>query len=148
IRNPLRRIAEELRRPQVASSLIVEGLALVILGELSRLLRQPRPSLSASGGLANWRLHLIEGLVAADQPPPTGGALAAACQMSPRHLMRAFRNETGQTLGAYIGQASMERAKRLLSETETPVAAVGSQVGFARPAAFSAAFRRHTGATP
>jgi AraC family transcriptional regulator len=148
IRTPLRRIADELRQPKVASRLIVEGLSLVILGELSRLLQQPRPNLGASGGLANWRLQLIEGMVAADRRPPTVGELAAACQMSPRHLMRAFRNETGQTLGAYVGRAAMERAKRLLGETEIPVAEIGARVGFANPAAFSAAFRRHAGATP
>jgi AraC family transcriptional regulator len=148
IRSPLRRIAEELRSPDVASTLIVEGLSLVILGELSRLLHQRRPNLGASGGLASWRLALIEQRVLADQPPPALAELAAACQMSARHLMRAFRIETGQTLGAYVASTTIERAKQRLEETDTPVAAVGAQAGFTNPAAFSAAFRRHTGATP
>jgi AraC family transcriptional regulator len=148
IRSPLRRIADELRSPNVASALIVEGLSLVILGELSRLLHQRRPNLGASGGLASWRLTLIEQRVQADRPPPLVAELAEACQMSARHLMRAFRNETGQTLGAYMASAAMERAKRRLEETDAPIAAVGAQAGFTTPAAFSAAFRRHTGATP
>jgi AraC family transcriptional regulator len=148
IRGPLRRIAEELRSPGVASALIVEGLSLVILGELSRLLHQRRPNLGASGGLASWRLALIEQMAQADQPPPSVAELAAACQTSARHLMRAFRNETGQTLGAYVGSAAMERAKRRLEETDMSIAAVGAQAGFSNPAAFSAAFRRHTGDKP
>lgn len=148
IRTPLRRIAEELRSPGFASALIVEGLSLVILGELSRLLHQPRPNLASSGGLANWRLNLIEEMVRAEGKPPTLGELAVACRMSTRHLMRAFRKETGLTLGAYVEQVTIERAKQQLRETRTPIASIASDAGFATAAGFSAAFRRTVGQTP
>jgi AraC family transcriptional regulator len=148
IRTPLRRIAAELRRPDFASPRIVEGLSLVILGEFSRLLQQPRPKLGAAGGLAAWRLNLIEEMARNDQTPPTVVDLAKACRISPRHLMRAFRSETGQTLAAYVGAHAMERAKGMLRDTDVPIAQIGREVGFATPAGFSAAFRRHTGAAP
>jgi AraC family transcriptional regulator len=145
IRTPLRRIAEELRNPGFASALIVEGLSLVILGELSRLLHQPRPNLSAAGGLAGWRLNLLEDMVRAEGKPPSLKDLAAACRMSTRHLTRSFRKETGLTLGSYVEQITIERAKRQLRESRAPIAA---DAGFASPAGFSAAFRRATGQTP
>jgi AraC family transcriptional regulator len=148
IRTPLRRIAEELRNPGFASPLIVEGLSLVILGELSRLLHQPRPNLASSGGLASWRLNLIEEMVRAEGKPPTLGELAAACRMSTRHLMRAFRKETGLTLGAYVEQVTIERAKQLLRDTRAPIATIATDAGFATAAGFSAAFRRTVGQTP
>jgi len=148
IRTPLRRIAEELRKPGFASPLIVEGLSLVILGELSRLLQSPRPNLGSTGGLASWRLNLIEEMVRAERGAPSLTEIAAACRMSTRHLMRAFRKETGVTLGAYVEQVTIERAKRLLRETQSPIAAIAADTGFATPAGFSAAFRRATGQTP
>lgn len=148
IRTPLRRIAEELRNPGFASELIVEGLSLVILGEFSRLLHQPRPNLSAAAGLAAWRLNLIEEMIRTDGTPPSLAELAAACRMSTRHLMRSFRKETGLTLGTYVEQVTIERAKQQLRETRAPIAAIAAGAGFASPAGFSAAFRRATGQTP
>jgi AraC family transcriptional regulator len=148
IRSPLLRIAEELRSPGFASTLIVEGLSLVILGELSRLLHQRRPNLGASGGLASWRLNLIEEMVRADRKPPSLAELARVCRLSTRHLTRAFRKETGITLGAFIEQAVMDRARRLLQDTHAPIATIAADTGFASPAGFSAAFRRATGETP
>jgi AraC family transcriptional regulator len=68
--------------------------------------------------------------------------------MSTRHLMRAFRKETGLTLGAYVEQVTIERAKQRLRDTRTPIATIATDSGFATAAGFSAAFRRSVGQTP
>jgi AraC family transcriptional regulator len=148
IRTPLKRIAEEVRNPGFASPLIVEGLSLVILGELSRLLQRPKPNLGSTGGLPSWRLNLIEEMVRAEGRAPTLAEIAGACRMSTRHLTRAFRKETGLTLGTYVEQVTIERAKQMLRESQTPIATIAANTGFATPAGFSAAFRRATGQTP
>jgi AraC family transcriptional regulator len=87
-------------------------------------------------------------MVRAEGRAPTLAEIAGACRMSTRHLTRAFRKETGLTLGAYVEQVTIERAKTMLRETQTPIATIAVNTGFATPAGFSAAFRRATGQTP
>jgi AraC family transcriptional regulator len=48
----------------------------------------------------------------------------------------------------YIVQVRMERAKKLLSISDMPLAAVAAQVGFADQSHFSSTFRRTTSMTP
>jgi AraC family transcriptional regulator len=142
------RIAQEVREPRFTSSLLIEGWGLVLLGELSHLIDLRKGNRSRKGGLAPWRLRLIEDCVHAHPAVPTLAELAGVCSLSRRHLMRAFREETGQTLGAFVEAAAIGRAKRLLSQTEIPIAAIAAKAGFSSAAGFSVAFRRCEGQTP
>jgi AraC family transcriptional regulator len=74
--------------------------------------------------------------------------LARLCGLSRRQLVRAFRAETGQTIGGYIQASVIARAKRLLQDTNAPVSEIAAEVGFTNPAAFSTAFRRACGSSP
>jgi AraC-like DNA-binding protein len=67
--------------------------------------------------------------------------------MTVRHLSRAFRTETGQTLGRYIESVMVERAKALLLEG-APVRDVAESIGYATASSFTSAFRRATGLLP
>ena len=142
------RITEEIRAPALASALIVEGLGLVLLGELARLLQNRGASHTRKGGLAPWRLRLIEERAHSDAHLPTLAELAGLCGLSRRHLTRAFREETGRTIGEFVDDVAIGRAKALLARTSEPVSRVAAQAGFATAASFSAAFRRSTGLTP
>ena len=74
--------------------------------------------------------------------------LAASAALSPFHFHREFKRSTGMTPHRYIMHVRMEHAKRLLSSSDTPLAEVAAQVGFADQSHFSANFRKATSMTP
>ena len=68
--------------------------------------------------------------------------------VSRRSLEMRFKNLTGQTLQAEIWRAHLDRAKRLLLETDKSIYEVGENSGFRTSATFNVMFRRATGMTP
>lgn len=68
--------------------------------------------------------------------------------MNPFHFVRTFKQATGYAPHQYIVNRRVERARRLLAETELPVAQVALSVGFQNQSHFTKVFRRATGATP
>jgi AraC family transcriptional regulator len=74
--------------------------------------------------------------------------LAELCHLSSRQLIRAFRAETGETIGAFVQRVTMDRAKSLLGDGEKPISMIAADLGFASTAAFSTAFHRSTGQYP
>ncbi len=150
IRAGLRRLAREAEAPGFASDLLVEGLGLTVMAEIARYLHRARDrSPRVLGGLAPWQLRRIaDAIESLPDAPPSLTELAALCGISPRHLMRAFKQSTGQTVTAYAEAARLRHAVRLLSDTDLPLADVARQVGFAAPSGFSHAFRRALGEPP
>ncbi len=57
-------------------------------------------------------------------------ALAARAHMSPRHLARTFRAQTGVTPARYVEQVRLEAARRRLEETVEPIASIARSCGF------------------
>lgn len=76
------------------------------------------------------------------------GDLAREAGISVHHFGRRFREQTGLTPHAYLVSLRMTAARRLLRTTHLSVAEIATACGYARPAAFSAAFRRQVGQTP
>jgi len=150
IRTGLKRLAGEAQAPGFASDLLVEGLGLTVMAEIARYLHQARaPSPAIRGGLPPWQLRLIADAVESlPDAPPSLTDLAALCGISTRHLMRAFKQSTGQTITAYAEAARLRHATRLLCETDLPLADIARQLGFAAPSGFSHAFRRAIGEPP
>jgi AraC family transcriptional regulator len=141
----LQRMADEVTAPGFASALLLEGLGLTLRADIARHVR--RAAAPAAGGLAPWQLRRIDELARGD----TGSNLAdfaAACQVSARHLMRAFRHSTGRTVMSHVQAMRLERAQTMLADSALPVAEIAAAAGFATPSAFSAAFRRVAGCTP
>ena len=67
--------------------------------------------------------------------------------LSPFHLLRVFREETGITPHAYQIQLRIEQAKRLLRDRFT-IAETAHSAGFFDQAHFSKQFKRYVGITP
>jgi len=76
------------------------------------------------------------------------GTLAARAAMSPRTFARAFRNETGTTPAAYVAQARVEHARRLLETTDLSTDSVARSSGFGTVETMRRAFSRRVGAAP
>ena len=143
-------MAREAEAPGFASDLLVEGLGLTVMAEITRYLRHARDRLpTLRGGLAPWQLRRIADAVESlPDRPPAISELAGLCGISPRHLMRAFKHSTGQTITEYAETARLRHAVRLLSDTDMPISDIARQAGFAAPSGFSHAFRRAVGEPP
>jgi AraC family transcriptional regulator len=143
------RIYRELRGDGFAAQVMIESLVGALAVELVRRLGLDAGGDGrAAGGLAPWRLRLIRERVGAQGPPPDLAELARLCGMSVRHLCRAFKTETGQTVAQFVEQAMVERAFGLLGDPDMRVAEVAKSLGFASAGSFSYAFRRATGLRP
>jgi AraC family transcriptional regulator len=149
IRQVLQRLTDEVLAPGFASDVLVESMVTALVVELYRQFAAPTHAIEArAGGLAPWQLRRIEDAVADAAATPSIAALAADCGVSPRHLMRLFKASAGITLGDYVADIRIQRAKTLLAGSRPLIKEAAYQCGFKTPAAFSAAFRRATGRTP
>lgn len=140
------RITGEVRHPGLASQRMLELLGGELAIELARHCVEvaERP---ITGGLAGWRLRLIDERLADDLHAPTLKELADLCGLSVRQLTRGFRVSRACSIGDYIEQRRMEAAKRLLMEGES-VKTIAFTMGFSSPSSFTFAFRRAVGASP
>lgn len=144
----LGRITRELSAPSIASDLLLEGLSITLLAETAQLLHAMRDGAVHKGGLSLQRLRMIEERVRGGDRSVSIAELAGLCHLSPRQLIRAFRAETGETIGAFIQRLTIDRAKTMLGAGDEPIAQVAAKLGFASTAAFSTAFHRATGQYP
>ena len=71
-----------------------------------------------------------------------------ACRAARRTLELTFRRDLGRSPGAELRRRRIERAQRLLAETDLPPARIAELCGFADSPWFWTAFRRATGQTP
>lgn len=146
IRALLFRLTEEVRHPGLAAERLLEFLAGELAIELARFCLEvnERPAI---GGLAGWRLRLIDERLSENPAAPALSELAALCNLSVRQLTRGFKVSRGCSLGDYIESRRMENAKRLLVAGET-VKTIAFAMGFASPSSFTFAFRRAVGISP
>ncbi len=75
-------------------------------------------------------------------------AVARAVRMSYFHFSRAFKQSMGMTATNYIAERRIERAKKMLEETELSISEIALRAGFSSQSHFTTAFRRLAGATP
>lgn len=74
--------------------------------------------------------------------------IAEASRVSPSHLFRLFRKETGLTPYAYLTNVRMEHAMKMLLNTSCTVEEIADYCAFCSSANFIRAFRQSTGVTP
>lgn len=146
IRRLLLRLAEETRHPGFASEMLVELIAAQMAIELARYCTAIKEA-SVTGGLAPWRLRLIDERLWEVTEPPTLSELAGLCKVSVRQLTRGFRASRGCSIGEHVAQSRLDNAKRLLASDQS-VKSIAYSLGFSSPSSFSYAFRRAVGETP
>jgi AraC family transcriptional regulator len=146
IRSLLFRLTEEVRHPGFAGAQMIEFLSGELAVELGRFCIEVVER-TVTGGLASWRLRLIDERLGDDPTAPTLEELARLCAISVRQLTRGFRASRGSSIGDYIEQRRMETAKRMLMAGDS-VKAIAFAMGFASPSSFTYAFRRAVGISP
>lgn len=68
--------------------------------------------------------------------------------VTPNHLNRAVRSETGRSAGEWIENARLSLARTLLHDPSIPISEVSYRLGFEDPAYFSRFFRKLVGMSP
>ena len=80
--------------------------------------------------------------------PGTLAQLASRVHTNEFKLKSIFKEVYGTTVFDFLLNARMENAKKLLLETELPIADIGYLAGYSSPATFTSAFRKHFGYAP
>jgi AraC family transcriptional activator of pobA len=118
----------------------------LLLIELARLARDVVADLRRSG-----EPLLAEVFAVIDQRHGEALSLrdvAGELGISPGHLTTVVRRRTGRTVQEWIIERRMAEARKLLAETNLPVAEVARRVGVSDPGYFSRLFGRAHGTSP
>jgi AraC family transcriptional regulator len=142
----LQQIYFELLRPKLGGHLMVEAQLISASVELARHLHK-FPT-GKRGGLPCWKIRIIEERLRADEPPPTVAELAKLCNMSTRHLARAFSQQSGHSISEHVRAACLARAQQMLAEGNLALKEIAAKLGFSSRSTFSLAYRRQTGRSP
>lgn len=121
-------------------------LIALMTDELGDTVKASAPLLSAHDvdRLERVRGCLVERLA----EPPTLAELARTAGFSQTKLKGGFRARFGTSVFAYLRQARLEEARRLLLARHLNVTEAALRVGYANPSKFAAAFRRQFGLSP
>ena len=92
--------------------------------------------------------RVTDRLHAAPHLPVTLAELAAVAGLSRFHLLRLFKQHTGETPAQFHLRLRIDLAKRLLRTTTAGVSEIGLRCGFADSSHFARTFRRQVGASP
>lgn len=90
------------------------------------------------------KLYILDNL----QNGVTVQDVAKQLAVSERQLFRVCYREFGISVGEYIRQLKMERAKKLLEETDWSIGEIAEQVGYSDRFVFSKAFAAYEGLSP
>ena len=136
------RLFNELAGGDTASPLVMEGIALELIGRVvrrrARLDRRPPP----------WISDVAERLRAELCEPLTVKGLAADLGVSPLRLSREFRRTYGESVGEMQRRLRIDESCRRLGEPEARLADIAADVGFADQSHFNRVFRKALDMTP
>jgi AraC family transcriptional regulator len=133
---------------EVVMAALVEQLVVHLLRHHTNVRRSDELELSRVG-LVDRRIRRAVELMHAhmDRDLPLE-EIAAAAYLSPFHFARLFKKLTGASPHAYLATLRVERAQRLLAETDLSIAEVSARVGYSSSSHFTKAFRQARGLTP
>ena len=139
----------EFRFGRVPGAVYLECWARVVALHLANTYGQLRRQTRRLPGLPHHKLKeilsFIEGNLADSIQVED---LAKTACLSPFHLARLFKRAVGQSPHLYITAQRVQRAKKVLSDSDLPLVDVAASVGFQTQAHFTGVFRRYTGVTP
>ena len=128
-------VLSEDRDPLISASLLVEALA-----EATGL--GTAPAAGSWMGVVRDRIH-------GDlEVRPTLSELSRLAGLHPSHLARAFRRQTGLTIGQYRRRVQVDRAAGLLARSTRPPAEIALEAGFSDQSHMGRVLKRVLGVTP
>ena len=146
-------LLSELQEANVVGPLYADSLAIGLAMQLIRHYSSLKDVRIGHGGMAPHRLRKALGVI--DQhlnDEETGRVglrlVAKEVGMSFFHFSRAFKQSLGMSPTNYIAARRIERAKRLMQETDFPISEIALRSGFSSQSHFATSFRRLAGITP
>jgi AraC family transcriptional regulator len=140
-----------LRDGATEDRLYIESIAQLIAVHLARAhssRARPRPA-AAPEALSQRRIRRLLDYIEQHLGEDLSlDALAAEVGLSPLYLARAFRLAVGQSPHQYVVGRRVEAAKRLLLDSDAPIADVALAAGFSSQSHLSNWFRRTVGVSP
>jgi AraC-like DNA-binding protein len=82
------------------------------------------------------------------QPACSVSDLASEVQLSPAHLQRLFKRQTGLHVRDLIGEQRLQKAAQLLSSSGLPIKEIAHAVGYEHHSSFVRAFQRRFAQSP
>jgi AraC family transcriptional regulator len=143
------RLINELTRPGFGSAAIADSLLTIILTDLARYVAGAAQAPERTSDLREQTFcMLVERICDVWEVTPRVSELADMAGIGERHLLRVFRQRKGMSLADFIRETRLEKARYLLSQTDTPLKQVSHRLGFSSQSTFTTAFRGEVGVTP
>jgi len=143
----------ELNEANVVGRLYADSLAVGLAMQLVRRYSSLKDVQIGHGGMAPHRLRKAVGLIDNHLAEEVEGRVALRTVardvgMSYFHFSRAFKQSMGMSPTNYIAERRIDRAKKLIQETDLPISEVALRSGFSSQSHFTTAFRKIAGVTP
>jgi AraC-like DNA-binding protein len=139
-------LQSELRAGGAGEPLVAQALGGYVSAAVVRALaRRAGPPPATDSGLARQTLAYLE---AHALEPISLAQIAGAVGASVGHIQRSFRAHYGGGVVRHIQRRRVDAARRLLRESDMPVAAVAAAVGFESQSYFTRLFSRLVGVSP
>jgi AraC-like DNA-binding protein len=144
-----RRILKEAQAALFSDPVIARGL----LERLGRVLGAAagagEPNAAPRGGLAPWQEQRLRERISANlcDPHPLS-ELAALVRLSTGHFTRAFRQSFGVSPHTFIIDQRVNAAKRMILESDAPLAEIALSCGMADQSHLTRHFTKHVGMSP
>lgn len=137
-----RDLLEELRGIETA-----EGIRGWLADACRSIARQIADGRNRSIGAAAERIsHYIEEHF--DEPGISLVDIGEAVGLSPSYVSRVFKERYATNYVEFLNGRRVEKAKRLLRETDTPIGDIGAAAGFSNFQTFARVFKKSAGTTP
>ena len=147
----LQLLATEIADPMLGSPLILDRLADIFFVQTLRayLGSGNVRDVQWFGAAADHQIgSALRGLHEQLAHPWTVEMLAASVNMSRSAFALRFKQLVGDAPMEYLGRCRIQKATRLLCESEMPISQIAEVTGYDSEAAFSKAFKRHMGLPP
>jgi len=141
----LARVAAEQTHRPAQHAIALRAILHLLLVDVARMV-DPAPAVDLPA--APLLAEVFDVLERRYRQPGGLAEVAGEVHRSPAHVAESVRRATGRSVGEWLVERRMVDARRLLLDSDLPVAAVGRQVGYDDEAHFARSFRRAHGTPP
>jgi AraC family transcriptional regulator len=145
-------LLHEMQEANVEGRVYADSLAIVLAMHVVRRSSPLKLARIERGGIAPRKLkraiEFIDHHISEEGGRLALGDLAKEVGMSYFHFSRAFKQSMGSSPTQYIAERRVDRARKLLEETDQPIAEIALRAGFSSQSHFTTTFHKMAGVTP